>query len=69
MCWNLFLIALQAFGPGTLLKMGFNAGAFVVKFVKVFKNIFFEEYMGMKASDHGNQLSLFRYTFDSIQRV
>ena len=42
MCWNLFLITLQAFRPGTLLKMDFNTGVSVVKFAKVFKNTCFE---------------------------
>ena len=69
MCLNLFLITLQAFRPGTLLKMDFNTGVFIVKFAKVFKNTCFEEYLRMKASNLGNQLSLFRYSFDSLQRV
>ena len=35
LCWSLFSITLQAWGPVTLLKRGSNTGVFPVKFLKL----------------------------------
>ena len=37
LCWSLFLIQSQAWGPATFLKTGSNTGIFPVKFAKLLR--------------------------------
>ena len=48
-CWSLFLIKLQQIRPATLLKLDSNR-FFPVKFVKFFKNTYFEEHLSTDTS-------------------
>ena len=47
LCWNFFLINLQAFRLATLLKKKLQRRYFPVNFAKLLKNIYFEEYLKM----------------------
>ena len=50
LCWSLFLIKLQAFRSATLIKKRLQHRHFFVKFVKLFKNTYFEERQRATAS-------------------